>query len=83
MLKLTVADLLVIVDDVALPLGQVRLRPDGVAGGHNGLKSIESHWARTAMRGCDAGWMRCPRLGRWNAGCSLVSVRKKRMRSGG
>jgi PTH1 family peptidyl-tRNA hydrolase len=42
-LKLTPADLLVIVDDVALPLGQVRLRPDGSAGGHNGLKSIETH----------------------------------------
>jgi PTH1 family peptidyl-tRNA hydrolase len=42
-LKLTVADLLVIVDDVALPMGQVRLRPEGSPGGHNGLKSIESH----------------------------------------
>jgi PTH1 family peptidyl-tRNA hydrolase len=42
-LKLTAADLLVIVDDVALALGQVRLRPEGSAGGHNGLKSIENH----------------------------------------
>jgi PTH1 family peptidyl-tRNA hydrolase len=42
-LKLTVADLLVVVDDVALPMGQVRLRPEGSAGGHNGLKSIETH----------------------------------------
>ncbi len=42
-LKLTAADLLVVVDDVALSLGQVRLRPDGSAGGHNGLKSIETH----------------------------------------
>ncbi len=42
-LKLTVKDLLVVVDDVALPMGQIRLRPEGSSGGHNGLKSIESH----------------------------------------
>ena len=35
------AHLLVLVDDVALPVGRFRLRPDGSAGGHNGLKSIE------------------------------------------
>ena len=42
-LKLTPADLLVVVDDVALPLGQIRVRPGGSSGGHNGLKSIEKH----------------------------------------
>ncbi len=41
-LKLTASDLLVVVDDVALPLGQIRLRPEGSSGGHNGLKSIET-----------------------------------------
>jgi len=41
-LKLTPSDLLVIVDDVALPLGTIRVRPSGSPGGHNGLKSIES-----------------------------------------
>ncbi|MGH7632583.1 MAG: aminoacyl-tRNA hydrolase, partial [Gemmatimonadaceae bacterium] len=36
-------DLLVVVDDVALPVGTYRLRSQGSAGGHNGLKSIEQH----------------------------------------
>jgi PTH1 family peptidyl-tRNA hydrolase len=35
------AHLLVLVDDVALPVGKFRLRGAGSAGGHNGLKSIE------------------------------------------
>lgn len=34
-------DLLVVVDEVALPVGRYRLRSRGSAGGHNGLKSIE------------------------------------------
>ncbi|MEM1059483.1 MAG: aminoacyl-tRNA hydrolase [Verrucomicrobiota bacterium] len=36
-------ELLVIVDEVALPLGALRFRPRGSAGGHNGLKDIERH----------------------------------------
>ena len=34
-------DLLVLVDDVAIPAGTWRLRAEGGAGGHNGLKSIQ------------------------------------------
>jgi PTH1 family peptidyl-tRNA hydrolase len=38
--KLAAADLLVVVDDAHLPLGQIRLRESGGSGGHNGLRSI-------------------------------------------
>jgi len=37
---LAAGDLIVLVDDVDLPLGSLRIRPRGSAGGHNGLKSI-------------------------------------------
>ncbi len=38
--KVLIENLLVIVDDLALPLGQLRLRPKGGDAGHNGLKHI-------------------------------------------
>jgi PTH1 family peptidyl-tRNA hydrolase len=41
--KIDVGDLLVVVDEVQLPLGRLRARARGSAGGHNGLKSIIAH----------------------------------------
>jgi PTH1 family peptidyl-tRNA hydrolase len=41
--KIDTADLLVIVDEVQLPLAKLRARARGSAGGHNGLKSIIEH----------------------------------------
>jgi PTH1 family peptidyl-tRNA hydrolase len=40
-------DLLVIVDEVALPFATMRARPSGSAGGHNGLKSVQAHLGNT------------------------------------
>ena len=39
--QLSHAELMVVLDDVALPCGRIRLRPDGSSGGHNGLRDIE------------------------------------------
>ena len=41
--KVDVADLLVVVDETQLPLGKLRARARGSAGGHNGLKSVIAH----------------------------------------
>ena len=48
--KIQPEEILVVVDDVALPLGRLRLRPSGSDGGHNGLKSIIEHLGQTFMR---------------------------------
>lgn len=41
--KLPLDQLLILVDDIALPFGTIRLRESGSEGGHNGLKSISEH----------------------------------------
>ncbi len=40
--KISAENILVILDDIALPLNKMRMRPTGSDGGHNGLKSIEA-----------------------------------------
>ncbi|WEG12729.1 aminoacyl-tRNA hydrolase [Pullulanibacillus sp. KACC 23026] len=41
--QIPVEDILVVYDDMDLPLGKIRLREKGSAGGHNGIKSLIQH----------------------------------------
>lgn len=41
--KMDIDELIIIYDDISLPVGQIRVRPKGSAGGHNGIKSIIQH----------------------------------------
>lgn len=39
--RIETGSILIVVDDADLPLGQIRMRPDGSPGGHHGLESVE------------------------------------------
>ncbi len=41
--KVPTAHIIVLYDDISLPVGRLRVRPDGSAGGHNGIRSIIAH----------------------------------------
>jgi PTH1 family peptidyl-tRNA hydrolase len=74
--KIEPADIFVVTDDVALPVGRLRARRDGGAGGHNGLKSIIQSLATQAFprmrvgvgRGEDRRDLADHVLGRFEAG---------------
>lgn len=74
--KIEPADVFVVTDDVALPLGRLRARREGGAGGHNGLKSVIQHLGTQAFprmrvgvgRGDDRRDLSDHVLGRFEAG---------------
>lgn len=45
--KAELSQLLIITDDLALPVGKIRIKPKGSDGGHNGLKSTNEHLTTT------------------------------------
>lgn len=68
-----VNDILVIYDDLDLPVGKVRIRPNGSSGGHRGMQNIidmlqtkEIHRIRIGIDGCDKDKVIDYVLGRFN-----------------
>lgn len=61
--KIAPQEMIVALDDFALPLGRLRIRPDGSAGGHNGLESVLAHFATDAIPRLRIGIGSAPREG--------------------
>jgi PTH1 family peptidyl-tRNA hydrolase len=73
--KIELANLMVLVDELALPFGKIRIGPKGSDGGHNGLKSVQeilntSNYVRLRFgihnefqKGAQVNYV----LGKWNA----------------
>ena len=60
--KVSPDDLLVIYDDLDMPTGKLRLRENGSAGGHNGIKSIIAHVGTQNFKRIRVGIDRHPRI---------------------
>ena len=69
--QVPVTDLLVVCDDINLPLGKLRVRAKGTHGGHNGLRDIQNHLGTTEYArlriGVDAAARTTPSITCWAA----------------
>jgi len=61
--KIEPQEILIVLDDFALPLGRLRLRAGGGSGGHNGLESIIIHFGREDIPRLRIGIGAAPREG--------------------
>ena len=60
--KINQEDILVIYDDLDMPVGKLRLRQSGSAGGHNGVKSIIAHVGTQSFQRIRVGIDKHPRI---------------------
>lgn len=61
--KIAPEETIVVLDDFALSLGRLRIRPDGSAGGHNGLESVLAHFGTDTVPRLRIGIGSAPREG--------------------
>ena len=74
--------LMVVYDDIDLPLGKLRMREKGSAGTHNGMRSVLAFWADRIFRVCASAWAKNRKAGNWPTGCSaIIRPRKTAKRS--
>lgn len=59
-LKLEMSDMLIVLDDLALELGRIRMRGSGTSGGHKGLESVIEHTGSDEFPRLRAGIGPCP-----------------------
>lgn len=60
--KIDVEDVLVVYDDMDMPVGKLRLRESGSAGGHNGVKSLIAHMGTQKFKRIRVGIDKHPRI---------------------
>jgi hypothetical protein len=71
--KLKPEHVIVVSDEISLPMGKLRVRPSGSAGGHNGLKSIIPNLGTDEFPRIRWAWaLRPGRITTWPTGCSPV-----------
>lgn len=65
--NIDLADVIVVYDDMDLPIGSIRLRQKGSAGGHNGIKSLIQHFGTQEFNRVRVG------IGRPNRGQDVIA----------
>ena len=80
--KFAPSEILVVLDDLALPLGRIRIRAGGGTGGHNGLDSVIMQFGTEEISTVADRHRRARRLPAQSTMCSVASFEEERAAGG-